>query len=122
MGYRDVGMGAATGRRIWSAAGWQDVTPQGVNAHIMWGSRHPDAASSHRERRILECRDIRPGQGARSRKPDSPVLAADCCRCPYPHQPMTRTSSVRDTSTGSATSTRPRPIAGSSCAPTRSAS
>jgi hypothetical protein len=26
----------------WSEAGWQDVTPQGVNAHIIWGSRQPD--------------------------------------------------------------------------------
>ena len=35
--------GAATGTEgIWSAAGWQDVTPEGVNAHIMWGSRDPD--------------------------------------------------------------------------------
>jgi hypothetical protein len=35
--------GAATGTEgIWSGAGWQDVTPQGVNAHIIWGSRRPD--------------------------------------------------------------------------------
>lgn len=35
--------GAATGTEgIWSAAGWQDVTPQGVTAHIIWGSREPD--------------------------------------------------------------------------------
>jgi len=30
----------ATG--IWSGAGWQDVTPQGVRAHIQWGSRRPE--------------------------------------------------------------------------------
>lgn len=34
--------GPATGTEgIWSAAGWQDVTPEGVNAHIIWGSRRP---------------------------------------------------------------------------------
>jgi hypothetical protein len=27
---------------IWSDAGWQDVTPQGVRVHIQWGSRRPD--------------------------------------------------------------------------------
>lgn len=27
---------------VWSAAGWQDVTPQGVNAHIRWGSSRPE--------------------------------------------------------------------------------
>jgi hypothetical protein len=32
--------GAATGTEgIWSGAGWQDVTPEGVQAHIIWGSR-----------------------------------------------------------------------------------
>ena len=36
--------GAATGTEgIWSAAGWQDVTPEGVNAHIIWGSRSPES-------------------------------------------------------------------------------
>ena len=35
--------GAATGTEgVWSGAGWQDVTPQGVTAHIIWGSREPD--------------------------------------------------------------------------------
>jgi hypothetical protein len=35
--------GPATGTEgIWSAAGWQDITPQGVNAHILWGSRRPE--------------------------------------------------------------------------------
>ena len=42
--------GAATGTEgIWSAAGWQDVTPEGVNAHIMWGSRDPDKGILHRQ-------------------------------------------------------------------------
>ena len=35
---------------IWSGAGWQDVTPQSVNAHIIWGSRRP-------ERGILSVQD-----------------------------------------------------------------
>ena len=35
--------GPATGTEgIWSAAGWEDITPQGVNAHIIWGARRPD--------------------------------------------------------------------------------
>lgn len=35
--------GPATGTEgIWSAAGWHDVTPLGVAAHLMWGSRRPD--------------------------------------------------------------------------------
>jgi len=27
---------------IWSGAGWQDVTPQGVSAHVTWGSTRPE--------------------------------------------------------------------------------
>jgi hypothetical protein len=27
---------------IWSGAGWQDVTPQGVTAHVSWGTSRPD--------------------------------------------------------------------------------
>jgi hypothetical protein len=27
---------------IWSGAGWQDVTPQGVRAHVTWGSSRPE--------------------------------------------------------------------------------
>ena len=27
---------------IWSGAGWQDVTPQGVSAHVSWGTSRPD--------------------------------------------------------------------------------
>ena len=27
---------------VWSGAGWQDVTPQGVNAHVSWGSSRPE--------------------------------------------------------------------------------
>lgn len=27
---------------IWSGAGWQDVTPQGVTAHVSWGSSRPE--------------------------------------------------------------------------------
>lgn len=30
----------ATG--IWSGAGWQDVTPQGLRAHVVWGSTRPE--------------------------------------------------------------------------------
>lgn len=35
--------GPATGTEgIWSGAGWQDITPQGVMAHIIWGARTPE--------------------------------------------------------------------------------
>lgn len=35
--------GPATGTEgIWSGAGWHDVTPQGVQAHVLWGSRTPE--------------------------------------------------------------------------------
>ena len=35
--------GPATGTEgIWSGAGWQDVTPQGFMAHVLWGSARPD--------------------------------------------------------------------------------
>jgi hypothetical protein len=35
--------GPATGTEgIWSGAGWQDVTPEGLNAHITWGARRPE--------------------------------------------------------------------------------
>lgn len=27
---------------IWSAAGWQDVTPEGVRAHVRWGTSRPE--------------------------------------------------------------------------------
>lgn len=27
---------------VWSGAAWQDVTPQGVNAHIRWGTSRPE--------------------------------------------------------------------------------
>ena len=27
---------------VWSGAGWQDVTPQGVNAHVSWGTSRPE--------------------------------------------------------------------------------
>src|SRR5690349_6644659 len=27
---------------VWSGAGWQDVTPQGVTAHVSWGSSRPE--------------------------------------------------------------------------------
>lgn len=27
---------------IWSGAGWQDVTPQGLRAHVIWGSGRPE--------------------------------------------------------------------------------
>jgi hypothetical protein len=27
---------------IWSGAGWQDVTPQGLTAHVSWGTSQPD--------------------------------------------------------------------------------
>lgn len=27
---------------VWSGAGWQDVTPQGVTAHVRWGSSRPE--------------------------------------------------------------------------------
>lgn len=42
--------GPATGTEgIWSAAGWTDVTPQGVNGHIIWGSRRPDRGILHQQ-------------------------------------------------------------------------
>ena len=35
--------GPATGTEgVWSAAGWHDVTPQGVRAHITWGASRPE--------------------------------------------------------------------------------
>lgn len=35
--------GPATGTEgVWSGAGWQDVTPQGVFVHWIWGARRPD--------------------------------------------------------------------------------
>jgi hypothetical protein len=35
--------GPATGTEgVWSAAGWQDVTPQGVMAHVKWGAQRSE--------------------------------------------------------------------------------
>lgn len=42
--------GPATGTEgIWSAAGWTDITPEGVNVHWIWGSRRPSRGILHEQ-------------------------------------------------------------------------
>lgn len=42
--------GPATGTEgIWSAAGWTDITPEGVGAHVIWGSRRPSRGILHQQ-------------------------------------------------------------------------